>query len=550
MKKHLIAALCTVILGAGYFYVNIPALNWRSGAFWGFLFFLLVVYAAVYCFQRLFCVRPVDDKKHPKPDQMFRRLLLEDKAKRTLKIVGIVLGVFVVAWAVIGISSSTLFNARRYQQLITVEDRDFAADIDEISFSQIPVVDKSTAQQLGSRKIGEVVELVSQFDVSDLYTQINYNGTPYRVSPLQYNSFIKWIVNQKQGIPYYVTIDMATQETQLVELPEGMKYSPSEYFNRDLYRHVRFAYPTKMFENVTFEIDDAGNPYWIVSTYTYTIGVLGGKDIDGVIMVNAITGEMEYYTVAEIPSWVDGAYSANLVIQQVNYWGAFGKGFWNSVFTQSGVIATTDGYNYIAQDDDVWLFTGLTSVVSDESNIGFVCVNMRTKECRRYIVNGAEEYSAMSSAEGKVQEKKYTATFPILLNIGDTPTYFISLKDNAGLVKSYAFVSVSSYQTVAVGDSVQAAKEAYLQLVGSSEAEEQTAELQTVTGSILQIASAVRDGNTYYYLRLSGEEVIYVAPISAGDLLPFLAVGDTVTLTYPATQETTVPVTAVSSANQ
>lgn len=526
-KKYILPAIVTVLFGAVYFYVSIPAINLRSADFWAFVFFLVIVYVICHLIMRVGFAVLRDRTK----DRHFNIFDIAPKKKLWVT-VGAIAVVLTAGALTIGISSSKLFNAGSYQTMVSVADREFNEDIAEVSFSQIPVVDKDTAQRLGSRKIGEVVDLVSQFDVSDMYTQINYQQTPVRVSPLQYNSFIKWFVNRKEGIPYYVYIDMATQETELVHLDSGMKYSPSEYFGRDLMRYARFRYPTKMFDEVSFEIDDDGNPYWILSTYTYTIGVLGGRDIDGIIMIDAVTGATQFYSVGEVPQWVDQVYSADIVLQQINYWGTYNKGYWNSVFGQSGVIETTDGYNYIALDDDVWLFTGLTSVVSDESNIGFILVNMRTKECRRYTVNGAEEYSAMSSAEGKVQEKGYDATFPILLNVGNQPTYFISLKDNAGLVKAYAFVSVSSYQNVAVGDTIEQAQKQYIELLGeeSGEGGDENTELTAVSGVIESVVTAVKDGNSYYYIKLAGNDRFYVAPISAGDMLPVMKAGDAVTL--------------------
>ncbi|MGI6270508.1 MAG: CvpA family protein [Candidatus Howiella sp.] len=543
MKKYILPGIITALLGAVYFYAALPAVNLRSADFWSFIAFLLIVYFVAHLVMR-FGMAVLAQKTRERDFH----LPSGKPNRRVFKILAVVVAVVAVGALAVAISSVRLFNASRYQQMVSVADRAFEEDIAEVSFSQIPVVDKSTAQRLGSRKIGEVVELVSQFDVSDMYTQINYNGTPVRISPLQYNNFIKWFVNREEGIPYYVYIDMATQETQLVKLEEGMKYSPSECFGRDLLRHARFRYPTKMFDEVSFEIDDTGRPYWIISTYTYTIGVLGGRDIDGIIMVDAVSGETRFYPVAEVPTWVDQVYPADLVLEQVDYWGRFTKGYWNSVFTQSGVIETTDGYNYIANDDDVWLFTGLTSVVSDESNIGFILVNMRTKECRRYTVNGAEEYSAMSSAEGKVQEKGYVATFPILLNIDDQPTYFISLKDNAGLVKAYAFVSVSSYQNVAVGDTIEEAQTQYIQMLGAGSAEKTPTVLTQVSGRIERIEAAVREGNSYYYIRLEGVDRVYIAPITAGEMLPLLRTGDEIILSVAEDGGATVRVQTVSAA--
>ena len=450
----------------------------------------------------------------------------------------IIVGVIIIIAATIYVTSSKLFNAKKYQSMLTVQNSEFTEDIAEIPFSKIPVVDRDTAERLGSRKIGEVVELVSQFNVSSYYTQINVKETPVRVSPLEYAGLLKWFVNRNEGIPYYVKIDMATQNTDLVELESGIKYSPSEYFSRDLMRHVRFKYPTKMFEEISFEIDDNGNPFWVLPYYDYTFGILGGKDITGVVLVDAVTGEDRNYAVKDVPSWIDRVYPAYLVLEQAHNWGTLINGYWNSVFTQKNVVVTTDGYNYLALNDDVWLYTGITSVVSDESNIGFILINMRTKECKKIDINGAEEYSAMDSAEGMIQEKGYNATFPILINIESVPSYFISLKDNAGLVKAYSFVSVENYQIVGVGDTIASAKTDYLRLLNEnniiSDSALQDSDIQTelkgeeITGSIAAINTAVVNGNSVYYIQIG--EAIYKVDIKVSDRLPFLKAGDTITV--------------------
>lgn len=540
-KKYGLSAIITLILAAINYYITLPAMNIKSASLWGFLFFIAVVY--------IICISVISGaawiKKVVKgvknADASGEINMPKFKKPSTKKAKIIVLVVILAAACIFGyifISSAEIFNASEYQQMLDVQESDFNEDIAELPLSQIPVVDRDTAQRLGSRKIGEVVELVSQFNVSNYYTQINYQNKPTRVSPLEYADIIKWLTNKNDGIPYYVKIDMATQDTELVDLPEGMKYSPSEYFGRDLMRHVRFAYPTKMFDSTSFEIDDSGNPYWIISCYDYTIGFLGGYDISGIVTVNAVSGEMTYYDVADVPTWIDCVYPANIVLTQANYWGSYVNGFWNSIISQKNVVKTTDGYNYLAIDDDIWAYTGITSVVSDESNIGFILVNLRTKEAKTYSINGAEEYSAMSSAEGKIQEKGYRATFPILVNIADTPSYFISLKDDAGLVKAYSFVSVSNYQIVGVSDTLSVAEAEYRRLLedagklNSEDEEIGQKELDTVTSPVSAISSAVVGGNTAYYIMLEGNDNVFIASISLNDRLPFVSVGDTLTINF------------------
>lgn len=529
-KKYGIPTILSIVVALILYYITLPALNWRSAGFWTFLLFIVAVWIVAHLVASFGTYNII----HPNTTK--RRIGFN--FKRWGIIGGVLVAVVLVVVISVFVSSSKLFNSKKYQAMLGVENSEFSKDIAEIPFSKIPVVDRDTAERLGSRKIGEVVELVSQFDVSSYYTQINVKETPVRVSPLEYAGLLKWFVNRDEGIPYYVKIDMATQATELVKLSEGMKYSPSEYFSRDLMRHIRFRYPTKMFEEISFEIDDSGRPFWVLPYYTYTIGIFGGKDIEGIILVDAITGETTDYAVKDVPSWIDRVYPADLVLEQAHNWGTLTNGYWNSVFAQKNVVVTTDGYNYLALNDDVWLYTGITSVVSDESNIGFILINMRTKESKKFDINGAEEYSAMDSAEGMIQEKGYTATFPILMNIESVPSYFISLKDNAGLVKAYSFVSVENYQIVGVGDTIDSAKIEYLRLLNEyniiddntlQDAEAPDEKAETVEGAVAAVSTAVVDGNSVYYMQIG--DMVYQAEISVSDRLPFLKAGDTVKLT-------------------
>lgn len=456
----------------------------------------------------------------------------------------------VVAVYLIGtLLSSPIINAKKYRELITPETSDFTEDIEQISYNQIPILDKDSATLLGNRKMGSMVDMVSQFEVSSIYSQINYQGRPVRVTPLTYASPIKWLTNQKEGIPAYITIDMTTQNTELVKLKEGMKYTESEYFNRNIYRHLRFRYPTYIFDQISFEIDEEGTPFWICPVKEYTIGLFGGQTIGKVVLCNAVTGECTDMDVEDCPTWVDRVYPADLLIEMYDYHGELINGFFNSVFGQKGCLKTTEGYNYLAIDDDVWVYTGVTSVSGDKSNVGFVLMNQRTRETKYYEIPGAEEFSAMESAEGQVQNLAYTAAFPLLLNIADEPTYLIALKDNAGLVKKYAMVNIQKYQNVAIGDTVSQCEEKYLELLVDNgmlddEKAAQSSEEKEAKGVISRMAQAVVEGNTHYYLMLENEERIYDVPITEFLGIVKYDVGDTVTLTYiegePACEVTSV----------
>ena len=360
--------------------------------------------------------------------------------------------------------------------------------------------------------MGSMVDMVSQFDVDDIYSQINYQDRPYRVTPLKYASIIKWFTNRSEGIPAYIRINMADQTTELVQLEEGIRYTASEHLNRNIYRHLRFAHPTYIYGELSFEIDEEGVPYWIAPVKKFNIGLFGGETVGKVVICNAVNGEMKTYDIEDVPQWVDRVYSADLLVDLFDYYGTLKHGFWNSVLSQKDCLKTTEGYNYLALNDDVWMYTGVTSVNQDQSNVGFVLSNQRTMETKYYEVEGATEAAAMSSAEGQVQNLKYKATFPLLLNISDEPTYFLSLKDDAGLVKKYAMVNVQQYQIVAIGDSVSQCEENYLDLLASNgvkTAEETGTEEQTVTGTVEKVEQAVIEGTSHYYLMLEGSDAIY-----------------------------------------
>ena len=457
---------------------------------------------------------------------------------KPLKYGFILIAILVVFMAVASLIGIKFFNASRYRDLIAITDGDFTADVSEINMNQIPVVDRDTASRLGSRKLGEMSELVSQFEIQEHYTQINYHQTPYRVTPLAYADPIKWLFNQKNGLPAYITVNMVTQDTDLVWLESGMRYSPSEYFFRNIYRYLRFSYPTLMFDQVSFEIDDNGTPYWVAPVITYRIGWWSGKDISGAVLVDACTGESQYYAKEDVPQWIDQLYNSNLIIEQLDDNGRYQNGYLNSIFGQRGVRRTTYGYNYLALDDDVYLYTGMSSVTADESNIGFVLVNLRTKETRFYPVPGATEYSAMDSAQGQVQHLKYTATFPLLLNISDRPTYFISLKDAAGLVKMYAFVDVAQYQIVGTGVTIDEARHNYRMALNlEDEIVTEPENEMTASGTVESVADVVVSGNSCYYFMLEGDSRIYTALNTVSEQLPFLRTGDKVSFTYTPSGE-------------
>lgn len=528
--RNLIIGLVIVIALGVYYYVTIPAINIHSSGTWGAIFLIigiLMLFSLVKHFKG-----NVESTVEGISKMQFRL----KETSLMFKVLGILMLLLLAAYGIGYLLSSPFFNAARYQRLLSIEERNFTDDIKEVDYQTIPLLDKDSAAILGNRKMGSMVDMVSQFEVASDYSQINYKGKPVRVTPLTYASPIKWLTNQRNGIPAYILIDMTTQDTECVKLTEGIKYSKGEYFNRNIYRHLRFHFPTYIFaEQIFFEIDDEGTPYWVCPVKKFNIGLFGGQTIGRVVLCNAQTGECTDYAVEDVPAWIDKVYSAELLIDLYDYSGLLKHGYWNSLLGQKDCLQSTNGYNYIALDDDVWVYTGVTSVSGDQSNVGFVLMNQRTMETRYYKVEGAIEDSAMSSAEGQVQNLGYRATFPLLLNIADEPTYFMALKDGAGLVKKYAMVNVQKYQWVAIGDTLKECEKNYTELLSTNGIVSSMAEeLKSITGKIKSISSIVLEGNTHYYICLENSGDIFDLDMQDKSLIQIVKyqIGDQVTFEY------------------
>lgn len=529
--------LITLLAAAIYFYIVLPPINVQSSEFWTFVFLILIVFSVL---TLLSCKNKPQESGTPR--SLFSFLW------KNIRIPVILIGLCLAVCLIGSIFSAVIFNTKAYSSLIRIQEGDFTKDVAEISYDQIPMLDETSANTLAARKLGELSDLVSQFEVDASSAQINYNNAPVRVTYLNYGDFFKWMNNRDKGIPAYIVTDMVTQEVSVIRLEEGMKYTPSEPFNRNVERHLRFKFPCTMFSDINFEIDEDGTPYWVASVMKKTIGLFGGADITGAVLMNAVTGECSYYDIQDVPTWVDRVFSAGLIIDQYDYYGEYKNGYWNSIFGQKGCTVTTDGYNYIAQNDDVWVYTGITSVGGDESNTGFILVNQRTKEAKYYSVAGAEEYSAMSSAEGSVQQFSYNATFPLLLNIEGQPTYFMALKDDSNLVKMYAMVNVQQYQIVSNGSSLAECEQNYYELLrknsiisDDTEAPDIENEKERISGMITEMRSSVVEGTTYYYIKLdTNADLWFKLSAAESEEIILYNIHDTISLLYKKDTDTAI----------
>ncbi len=519
MKQKIIKIAIMVIVVLVLYFFMLPPLNISSPAFWSFLFTILIILFSISIAGKIGFNGLTFYTKEP---------IMNKPVKIALTIIGIVF----LGLILINIINSPLFNSKAYYERIAIsEDSNFTKDVKEVDFNEVPLLDKASSEKLGDRVMGQMPDLVSQFTVSDQYTQVNYNADIVRVTPLEYADIIRYITNRKNGTEGYIIVNSVTGKSELVRLEQGMKYMPSAILFEKLERKLRFDYPTEIFGEINFEIDNSGKPFWIISTIKY-VGIGLRPEVDGAIIFDPITGNSQKYDVNEVPAWVDHVYPSELIISQTNDWGKYKNGFINSILGQKDVVATTTGYNYIKLGDDIYLYTGITSVISDESNIGFILTNLRTKETKFYSVAGAEEYSAMASAEGQVQQMKYKSTFPLLINLNSKPTYLVSLKDNAGLVKMYGFIDVEDYQKVVVTDVLEGIEKAARNYLGDSEINIAQENLVIEDIEIQSITSAVIDGVTKYFITdVNGNR--YKASIKINeDKLPYATKGTILNVSY------------------
>lgn len=465
------------------------------------------------------------------------------RLKKTSRVLGsaISLGIAAALLAILFIGALTswsIFHAKAYANILGNDLVECEITNLVISLEDAGLLDKETAEQLALREMGSLTDLVSQFDVQSS-TQITYNGAPTRVMPLDYADPIKSFTNRKNGVPAYITVDMRTQEADIHYIDQPIKYTPNAIFGKDLMRHLHYLYPTRIFAQAPqFEIDDSGNPFYVVPVEAPTISLFGGSDVVGVITVDPCSGAAEYYELGTIPEWIDRAYPADMIIEQFDNYGKFQGGFWNSFLGQKGVVASTDGYNYVSDSYDTYMYTGVTSVTADESNIGFLFSNLRTKETRYYPLAGAEEYSAMATAEEAVKNFGYTASFPWMLIVEGTPTYCMTLKGDGGIVYMYAMVNVNKYQLVATGTTKEECQSNYRNLVLSNDvtitqpntSTPNSLQAGNITGRIEDIRTGNKNGTTYFYLKLEDREPWYVISLIDNEEAIKLNTTDTVVL--------------------
>lgn len=557
LLRMIISLAVTLVAAAVGYYFYLPALNFKSIEMYIFIAAAIGCYCLVN-YVMTGALRTPDFAPYAK------------KSIRVPIIILVVIGLVVAGGYVV---SSVFFRAKSYSEIINVRAGNFATEVANPSdddFNTVPRIDSDTTQVLAERALSDLSEMgyVSQFTVEPSYNQINYKNKPVRLATLQYSNIIKWFTNRSTRIPAFIKIDTITQKSDLVTVDGGVQFSTADHFAHNIKRQIRFAYPTYIFDAPQFEIDDNDKPYWITARLDKTIGLFGGTDVIGVVICDAVTGECTEYSMEQIRSdaslsWIDRVYSANLLVEQYDYYGSYRGGFWNSILGQKNTYRTTDGYSYLAMNDDVYLYTGVTSLTNDESLTGFTLINMRTKDAIYYTISGAKEESAQTSAEGLVQQYEYKASFPLLLNIDGVPTYFMPLKDSSNLVKMYAMINVNQYSIGAYGTSLKDCIDNYAKelqknnisvavstdnITESTDGENTDATEPTtidVTGKITEIRTAVISGTSVYYIKLDSSKSFYSITAAQFEDVVTYNVNDTITISVKESEGKIIPIESV-----
>jgi len=437
------------------------------------------------------------------------------------------------------ISSWALFRSQDYRKLIGQVDvgKNLSNHMLPISLDKIRVVDQDLAQLLGDKVLGSQAALGSQVRLGTFNIQ-KVNDGLYWVAPLLHSGFFKWLSNS-QGANGYVMVNATNErDVKLVQQVNGkniyIKYQSEAFLMDNLKRYLYFkGYFFQGLTDYSFEIDDTGIPYWVITKFKKTIG-FSGDEANGIIVLNAQSGEIKDYSIQDAPAWIDRIQPAEFVETQLNNWGNFVKGYWN--FSNENKLKITEPVSLVYGDDNqAYWYTGLTSVGADESTVGFVLVNTRNKKAVWYKQSGATEWAARNSAKGKVQEKGYSTSAPIPYNINNIPTYVMTLKDNAGLVKMYAMVAIQDYTIVGVGNTLREALMSYKNVfntTGNKISAKSKSEKNRITSVITRINGDIKNGNTFYYFTLKKSNSIYIGSSQISNEFPLTTVGDSVEVQF------------------
>jgi hypothetical protein len=448
-------------------------------------------------------------------------------------------------FVILPIGSMHIFNADNYRNLIgEVEQKTYSNDISPIDPTRIVLIDYDVAAKLGDKKLSDVenMALGSQTSVGK-YTHQKIGTDLYYAAPLNHSGFLKWR-KHKQGTCGYILVNAHNQkDVRLVKDVNGkelhLKYQEGGCFDDYLPRHIYRAYRKYDQGDIEFEIDDDLNPWYVVALYDKVIGY-GGKQVVKCLVINPETGKIDEYKPEDVPAWVDRVYPKTLMNKQFDLWGDLVHGWWN-FSNQDKVKLSQETQLVYGTDGKCYLFSGVTSVGSDDASVGFIMVDARTKHTIFYHASGAIETAAQASAEGRVQEKEYKSSQPRPYNINGVWTYVMALKDKEGLIKSIAMVSYANYEIVGIGETIQDAIRNYkaaLNNKGDIMVASNEHSKSTLVGQLVRVGSDNKDGQTYYYLVFKeSANILFVGTSALSNELPLTQIGDEIKITFEAGEE-------------
>lgn len=438
------------------------------------------------------------------------------------------IALLVAASLILGVASGAMINAGVFASaanIIEKTEEDVKTDLPTIDdIKQISLMDTASAKKLGDRTLGAMKELVSQYEVSNNYYTIAFQGDIIKLSPLEYGGLAK--VFNHESIPGYVTVDVHKSTAKYNQSKTGIVLSPSDICSQDLHRQVQNAFPNVMLGNYTFQIDDERNEFWVYQTMTYNT-LMGCKVPNGCIVVTVDGSSMIQYSIEDAPEWVDLIFDGDYIAKMYNWHGRYLNGWWN--LAKEGQTMVTDDFGYIVINNTLYVYTGVTSVGRDESNIGFILCNTRNGEMFYYPLAGAEEYSAMSAAEGIVQNFGYKASFPSIVMVEDVATYVMVLKDDNGLVKNYAMVNYENYAIAVVGKTLEECQEQYAKALATDTSVVDESKISSKEIVIKDIVYIVNGGETTVYVYAEDGEVFRTA---FDEFWLLQVAGNTVTVKY------------------
>lgn len=454
---------------------------------------------------------------------------------------------------VVAVINSPLFSSSKYYSYVSDRVTVITENDEQSAFpnligangdtSNLPLYGKPEAIKKAETEMGKFPSLGSQFELidSDLTSQ-SINGELKYVIPLQPKSMFKW--DKNEGNHGYFVIDRNNGETEFDE--NSLKYTTKAPFGSNVYRVFRAYDRNSGITDVSPEVDDQGVFHYVATTYEQdAVGSM--KKVTGILDMNAETGEITAYNLDEIPSYVDRVYPESFFLDYISYYGAYKNGFWNSVFGQKEVQEATDQYAVVYIDGICYYYTGWTSTGKHESSNGIIMMNSRTGELKLYRTYGISESKAQGVAEGKVQEKEYTAGYPLLLKVAGEETFFSIMRDKNENLVGYAFVSYKDYTKVAVADNLKDVQSQYIKAIAAgsgSDVFDQTV-CEVTEGKIDSIGNEVVEGTTMYYVRVQGNPQIYSFYSKLAPKIIFAKPGDEIKITYIPVESEIIAATEV-----